>query len=209
VTFASASGQVNNKTVEIGGSKWQLTQGTTVKEMPGSGTSMTLNTDNPPSGITLRSGDKVTIKVKHVNLWDEASENWSDGYDYTVGTAGGSAAPQDEVTLILRKRTADYGINTIALPFKTVYDARGGEVKTLKDLVESLNAAGNGNGYVSTFAYWDPENQKEVAFTFNANGGVVDRINATMPLSEVTLERGKGYQVTVTESITVTFRNYQ
>ncbi|MFC1540678.1 hypothetical protein ACFL1W_00305 [Candidatus Margulisiibacteriota bacterium] len=176
---------------------WQMgVSGGTISDVAGAtNATLTLSSDQVSAGVTY------TFKVKCSGPW--GSSDWAQK-DYTVSGAG---AAQEQITIELYKKTGDLGINTFALPFSPVYDEAGNPIATVADLVVSLNAVGE--GYVSVVALWDVLEQKEIAFTFNDKGDVLDKVNTTDEPSSIAFNRARGYQLSVTEDKTVTLKNYQ
>lgn len=149
-------------------------------------------------------GDTYYARANATNYFGTSS--WGQEISFVI-PASGAGAFLDEITINLRKKTDDFGINTISIPFAQTYDGQGNPVTNVAELVAVLNAVGD--GYVSVVSLWDIDNQQEIAFTFNDKAAVIDKINTGEEPSGIALQRGRGYQLSVTGDKTITLKNYQ
>lgn len=215
VTFSSRSDAVSGKTVEIAGSKWVVKQGPTTVPLDGSGTNLTLDSTKPPTGITMNTGDSLSLQVQHINLWGDIGP-LSDAYTYTVGAGAGVGGAS-----ISKIYTITPVINTFSLPFDcskpltyqvganaAVPMASGMKVRDL------LNAVGN----VSVFGWYDSVNKKQEGFTsvnstaldsstlvpnssFTGSTAVTDLLNSTLVMDrpyQISILGGSVTSVTIT-----------
>jgi hypothetical protein len=165
------------------------------------------------SSITLSTRDNPKVVPGHYSFMPKAY-NWFklDGtlaakaktWD-TLSNLPGTPAAADSIDITLKKKTGDFGINTIAFPFLPAYDAAGTPINNVKALVAALNAAGS--GYVATFGYWDETTQKETFYVFNERGEVTQKVNLTEEPEALSLNRGRGYQISVTGDKVLNLKN--
>ena len=225
VTFSSSAPLVSGKTVEISGSSWQITQGGNAPiTVAGSGTSLVLNTEAPPAGITLNPGDSITLSVKHSNLWGSECPSWSNPETYTVGAGPGGLTSQSWSLV-----NSGTGINTISILLSGLNSIMGPvgddtirDVSTIEKLIREINRQAGAN-VVTVFGWWDETatpNQRHYGITsiptgaYGATAG--DAINASSctatpgddpaAMLSSTIRAGRCYQVTVSSSHPFTLR---
>jgi hypothetical protein len=227
VTFSSTSPQVSGKTVEIGSSIWTLTQnGTALTPITVSGTNLTLDTNSLPSGLTMNSGDKIALTVKHVNLWGVAGTA-STSFTYTVGAGGGTGGPGGGTSATFNLAA---GINTISLPCaptKTVtvqVGANSGVINatdsaplTIGQLIKTINAQA-GSNVVTVVGLFDATNQQHVGLANiqYTSAGDIDTTKGTAignltpttkytvsQIAGLTRAKGQALQLTVGSAITL------
>ena len=121
-------------------------------------------------------------------------------YITTETTASLSA----EVTLL--KEEDSYGINSVAIPFDSPLYFDSMEIVTLEDLINAINAKA-GKVIVTAVGLWDPEEQSLEGATFDDNGEAT-YISDTLDISLVNLVQMNTYQISVSEEISFTFKNY-
>jgi len=206
VTFNSTSPQVGGYTVEIAQSEWELVQGATTVYQTVNGKNLTLDTASPPPGITMGGGDEITLRVKHINLWNEKADNWSVPLLYSVGGGGIGGGPVD--LKVKRVASTGLGISSFAVPKSicsvtdTLKNAAPVAVTTTTvsnglELVELLNEI-NGGPVVRTFGTWDEDAQIEKGVVVTYSGSAVDAASQTALGTEFpSLVPGRGYQVYV------------
>ncbi|MDD5382369.1 MAG: hypothetical protein PHH60_01800 [Candidatus Margulisbacteria bacterium] len=168
-----------------------------------------------PSGTTatfdLGAGKQKTLSNTETGhyVFSASAKNWwgtADGAEKPYDTLGGGAAATEIVTIPLKKKSGSFGINDFGIPFATVYNRSGAQIANLKSLIAAINATGE--GYVSTLGYWDESGQKEIGFTLDASGNVLNKVNTTKNPEEISIVRVKGYQVSVTGDKQLIIRNY-
>jgi hypothetical protein len=197
VTFKSSAPVVEGKTVEIAQSIWNV-NGT--DRAPSAGKDLTLST---AAGDDLTAGTRYTIKVKHVNLWGEASDSYSTpDLVYEVG-AGPTPGGPGVTSITLNLVSTGMGINQFTLPFVPAYRGTN-EIRTIAQLVAQINAAPGGD-VVRSVGWWDSTSQIDMGFV--VSGGSLTPVNCTLDPATTALEVNKAYQITVSGAKTVTLNS--
>ena len=117
----------------------------------------------------MDGGDSVTLRVKHINLWGQESDQWSTAYTYTVGAGGAGGA--DSATYNLIKKTDGLGVNTFPIAYSTFQNP---PIANMKELVEAINAQA-GKPIVTALGWWDATDQKASGYMIDIDqaGGTV------------------------------------
>ncbi|MFC1637662.1 hypothetical protein ACFL1W_01440 [Candidatus Margulisiibacteriota bacterium] len=165
-------------------------------------TSASLSLDS--SAVT--SGVAYSFKVKHANEW---GETWSAAYDYTVAGGPGAAAGAGPITYNLTKNEGGLGLNAVAavheVPFNVDSDPVW-NVRTIRDLVAAINAKSETANNVTTIGWMESSEMAGFYVTYAGDGTPsfvpTTGLDAT---ADLVLERGKSYQISVFENVTVTF----
>lgn len=156
----------------------------------------------PSPANNFNPGDRYSIRVRYVNLW-ETPGPWSDVYNHAITGAG----PQS-VTINLETRVggtpAGPGINSFAMPFGGPwYDGRGTPIVNALDLVRAINTAA-GSSVVSSFGRWNKDTQQVAGVMIPGNtltAAIQDR------LDDIPISRSEGYQVYVTGRAPLVIKN--
>jgi len=107
-----------------------------------------------------------------------------------------------EVNVDLTKKPSGYGINTIVFPVFPMCDAedKNTVVSTVKDLVDLINTKA-GKTVVTTFGYWDKNDQMPIGFIYADNGNLKEKKGTEDEPKDVSLETYVGYQIYVSETV--------
>jgi hypothetical protein len=200
---ASAAGSGTDGLREISGYAWKMWPAAESEPSATISGATSANLSLDSSDVT--SGVTYNFKVKHANEW---GETWSDAYDYTVAGGPGAVEGAGPVTYNLTK-TEGLGLNAIAVvhnvPFNVDSDPVS-NVGTISDLVASINAKSETSGNVTTIGWMENSEMAGFYVTYASDGTPnfvpTTGLDAT---ADMALERGRSYQVSVFDDVTVTF----
>lgn len=141
----------------------------------------------------------------------------SDWATMDFNTKGLGAAGPQTFTLTLESGVPGKpGINFFAMPFagpwyvykedgsKILHDGTTNEVTNAYHLIKAINVA-KGSKVVSTFGKWDKTNQSDAGVLIANNDP--DSDPAKSALQNISLQQGEGYQVYVTQKVTLVIKN--
>lgn len=188
--------RTDGKEIEIKQCIWQvdLPDGTREERLT---TARTLTISTPSDSFD--PGDRYTVRVKHKNLWDVVSADWSDAVLYTVGE-GGVGVGVVSYDLV----AAGLGLNQFSVPFDA--SIGGVDITSLSVLVGQINASGSA-GNVTTLGWWDEAAQIDRGYTITYPGGTptFTPVNGAGDPATEPMVAKRSYQVSVTSDVTVTF----
>jgi len=173
-------------------------------------------------GVTLEPNTTYYARVRaRVPMETDGYGAWSSAASFTTL---GAAVPQS-FTLTLESNVGATppgpGINSFSMPFAGpwyVYKIDGtklefgspatNEVKTAYDLVRAINIAA-GSNVVSTFGRWNKTEQKLEGVMVSYNSATLNDIDSTdvSGLQSISLSQGEGYQVYVSQDVTLVIKN--
>ena len=150
-------------------------------------------------GRTLSPSTNYYLRVR-ASVSGVADSAWSSGTEFsTLGT------PAQTYSLSLESlvdETTGFGINAFSMPFASPWYIDGNQIETAYDLVVEINIAA-GSNVVSSFGYWDSENQVVVGVMIDYDSETPNDIaSEDVTALDVELLQGVGYQVYVTEDVT-------
>jgi hypothetical protein len=123
----------------------------------------------------------------------------------TTVTTKDAPAGLSVVKIELKKKAGGMGINSFGIPFDgpfSLYDQAGatlvkGNIRTLKDLIDGVNATGK---KVIAASYWDEAAQKLFGATYDSTGKMTYSTEG-FDAAAVSLRAGKGYYFSVEDNV--------
>lgn len=170
------------------------------------------------NGAYLEAGETYEITVWNRNWFtDDASANWTTTSWTLLGADAfaGTEVFTFEVASLVDDGTGA-GINFFSMPFASpwyayvVGGAPIGELVTAKELVIYLNtAAATGGNVVSSFCYWDADSQEIEKVIIDSDSPVLYGLDPIVDdfLENTDLEQGLGYQIYVSEDVSLEIRS--
>lgn len=220
VTSAAGTGTDGLREVNTSAVEWKYWDNTLTEPASTTytgGPVLTLDSSKVTAGVTY------AFRVGYKNQW--GGPTWSDKYTYIVAGGGGGGGPVT-ITWNLQKMTGGFGINTFNVPFDTslgaVQDSTGivvaqGANLTIAKMIEIINKqAGGGKSVVEVFGYYDATTQKHIGLSgivYNPTSGAITGTaigasDANTVLNTNINPYTTGYQVSVTEAVTVTLQGF-
>ena len=173
--------------------------------------------DAPVTEVLSREGlDPNSIYYFTAFAYNSSKLLWSDavytaavpgGADVTeVATAAVTVIATQAVEVTLQKKSEGYGLNDLIVPFSPLY-VNNTQIENLQGLVNVINTMA-GEVVVTAAGVWDEDNMKIIVGTYDGDGNINHISEGYSSLEEVSLSVGDALQVSVTQNVDVTLKNY-